>query len=196
VGQEILGAGENFITRQSDTHDRKRKLFDLVERHEKFTAYVITDSRQPIIFRSGGHEIDISGDLFFYFWKTRSDFDGIQERIQKRLALKHKVTLLPQGRIQATSQKDLDAFNFEAQSEIDSSVVESLDFLSTAISAETQTIRAINPVVYEAVRDVMRYGAFFRYCKKKNPTNFASTVRLVAGVTPMPAVRVPNCVTK
>jgi hypothetical protein len=51
--------------------------------------------------------------------------------------------------------------------------------LSEKISNETGMLRAINPAVWDAGVTVMRYAAFFRYCKQKNPQQWNLFIRQI-----------------
>ncbi len=41
--------------------------------------------------------------------------------------------------------------------------------LSDKVSNETAMLRTINPAVWDTGVNLIRYAAFFRYCKTKNP---------------------------
>lgn len=54
-----------------------------------------------------------------------------------------------------------------------------LSELSEKVSGEVKMIRQINPEVWDAGTVVMRYAAFFRYCKQKNPTQWNLFMRQI-----------------
>ena len=49
-------------------------------------------------------------------------------------------------------------------------------------------LRVINPAVWDAAVNVMRYAAFFRYCKQKNPTQWRV---FMAQIKKAPALQPP-----
>ena len=112
------------------------------------------------------------------------------------MAKKHNVTILPNGRIQYRSKKSLDAFQRDAKEQIDVALTETLEPLSEAFSGRMKLVSDINPVVYATARDVMRYGAFFRYCKKTDRRSFNLTASAVFQINPGPKLRTPNGVRK
>lgn len=59
--------------------------------------------------------------------------------------------------------------------------------LSQKFSSETQRIRAMNPLVWDAAVVLMRYAAFFRYCKQNHPQEwkkFIDQIRMAPPTTP------------
>jgi hypothetical protein len=69
--------------------------------------------------------------------------------------------------------------------------------LSDKISNETVMLRAINPAVWDAGAAVMRYGAFFRYCKENFPSQWAAFMRQINNAPPpRPAVVTPTVMVK
>jgi hypothetical protein len=61
--------------------------------------------------------------------------------------------------------------------------------LSQKFSSETQRIRAMNPLVWDAAVVLMRYAAFFRYCKQNYPQEWKNFMEQIA-VAPRTAPRV------
>jgi hypothetical protein len=59
--------------------------------------------------------------------------------------------------------------------------------LSEKISSETPRLRAMNPLVWDSGVTLLRYAAFFRYCKTKYPqewNKFIQQIRLAPPTTP------------
>lgn len=60
--------------------------------------------------------------------------------------------------------------------------------LSEKVSSETDLLRAINPTVWDAGVNLLRYAAFFRYCKQKYPRQWALFMRQIKRARPQPSV--------
>lgn len=65
--------------------------------------------------------------------------------------------------------------------------------LNEKISKETKMLRDINPAVWDAATNVMRYAAFFRYCKRKNPNQWLNFINQIKKAPPLiPSVTTPT----
>lgn len=61
--------------------------------------------------------------------------------------------------------------------------------LSERVSKETGMLRAINPAVWDAGVNLLRYAAFFRYCKRNHPGQWALFMRQIQRApAPQPSV--------
>ena len=62
-----------------------------------------------------------------------------------------------------------------------------MDKVSQPVSAHPELLRRINPAVWDSGVNVMRYAAFFRYCKQHAPEQwraFLTTIRRVTNLSP------------
>jgi len=72
---------------------------------------------------------------------------------------------------------------------------EAMPGLSQMVSSQTRMLRAINPAVWDASVNVMRYAAFFRYCKAKHPQQWRLFMKQIAKAPPLkPAVTTPTII--
>ena len=68
-----------------------------------------------------------------------------------------------------------------------------LPVLNESISSQTAGLRAINPAVWDAGVNVLRYAAFFRYCKQQNPAQWRLFMSQIARApAPRPFVTTPT----
>jgi hypothetical protein len=65
---------------------------------------------------------------------------------------------------------------------------------SERLSSRPEIIRGINPTVWDATTNLMRYAAFFRYCKEHFPEAWEKFVRQIEGVKVSPSVVTPTVV--
>ena len=70
--------------------------------------------------------------------------------------------------------------------------LEYMEAYSDALSSEQKLLRAINPAVWDSGTTVMRYAAFFRYVKQKDPAGWARFLATVATIPVNPKVRTPT----
>jgi hypothetical protein len=64
--------------------------------------------------------------------------------------------------------------------------------LSQFVNARIELVRSINPIVWDAATTVMRYSAFFRYCKENNPSAWQDFVARVGAIQIRPSVMTPT----
>jgi len=65
--------------------------------------------------------------------------------------------------------------------------------LSEKISSQTPALRAINPTVWDAGVIILRYAAFFRYCKQRNPAQWRVFMsQIERAPAPQPFVTTPT----
>jgi hypothetical protein len=63
---------------------------------------------------------------------------------------------------------------------------------SDYVSARGEVLRGINPQVWDAGVNLMRYAGFFRYVKQQHPGQWRRFLAGMAGVRPSPLVRTPT----
>jgi hypothetical protein len=65
--------------------------------------------------------------------------------------------------------------------------------LSDKVSNETAMLRTINPAVWDTGVNLIRYAAFFRYCKTKNPQQWRKFMTQInSAPAPKPPVKTPS----
>jgi hypothetical protein len=64
--------------------------------------------------------------------------------------------------------------------------------LNQYVNSHLDMVRNINPVVWDASTTVMRYAAFFRYCKQNNPSAWQDFAERAAAIQVRPAVTTPT----
>jgi hypothetical protein len=64
--------------------------------------------------------------------------------------------------------------------------------LSEVVSRESAMLRAINPAVWDAGVNLVRYAAFFRYCKKKSPAQWQQFMREIRAAPAPQRVMTPT----
>ncbi len=192
-GNAILGAGDEPGQIPADSQSCKNRLITVINRYEKFQAYVITDFPVDIKFYISGTQLKFTGDLYPYFWKRKSDEEikSIQNRILEEVASKYGLIKQEDGRFRGDPGRVAMAEK-EIKDRMDEAVILPLKDLSDLLNQNMYLVKAINPVVYNCARDVMRYSAFFRYCKLKNPANFEKIKERISSIDITPNIATPN----
>jgi hypothetical protein len=67
-----------------------------------------------------------------------------------------------------------------------------LEKLSNFVNERIEMVRDINPSVWDAATTVMRYSAFFRYCKENDPAAWQAFLGSVNALAIRPAVKTPT----
>ncbi|MCX6842183.1 MAG: hypothetical protein NTX53_07885 [candidate division WOR-3 bacterium] len=63
---------------------------------------------------------------------------------------------------------------------------------SERLSQRPEVIRSINPAVWDALVNVMRYAAFFRYCKQQFPEQWQAFMKQIDQLEVLPRVSTPT----
>lgn len=77
---------------------------------------------------------------------------------------------------------------------MDNNNVVYLKDMSEGFRKNIRIVQKLNSVVYNSVRDVMRYAAFCRYCKLNNSENYKTVCAQVSKINLNPKVVTPNAV--
>jgi hypothetical protein len=67
---------------------------------------------------------------------------------------------------------------------------------SERLSADPERLRGMNPAVWDATTNTMRYAAFFRYCKSYFPDRWNDLLKEIAGTPVEPKVATPTVLLK
>ena len=67
-----------------------------------------------------------------------------------------------------------------------------LETLSNFVNERIEIVRDINPTVWDAATTVMRYSAFFRYCRENDPAAWQAFLGRVSTLAIRPVVKTPT----
>jgi len=182
-----------------------------------FHSYVICDQFVPIKFSVAEGSLVITGEPRYYFWK------GNEQEVMTRFLTEEAIKLGlvakgtdPSGLMlelmlktagltgeeEKAFEKKMEAAAEAARKRIDDardddSVVSAtyLEVYSNEHAKLAKRLEAVNPPVWHATRNTMRYGAFFRYVKAKHPATWAAFMKGVASAElkpPLPGFKTPT----
>lgn len=84
------------------------------------------------------------------------------------------------------------AFHTFVYPEDEGGAVQPTRWFSRWLAENRSTVRAINPAVWDTSINVLRYAAFFRYCKKQFPAQWQNFLSDISRVAPEPQVYTPD----
>jgi len=177
-GEVILGKGE--------TAPEKLPINAVIEaqnlmKTHAFQAWVLTDAETRIEIKAEGEKIELGGEPYFHFW--RSDFRKYELEIKALEAEAAKFRVL--GEIEAHNEV------IKKANALEPDVLE-VKALTDKLRQHSDTIRKVNPVVFDAAQTTMRFSAFFRWIKKTNPEGWRTFVESVELIDTEPAISTPT----
>jgi hypothetical protein len=82
--------------------------------------------------------------------------------------------------------------NFAFLQTLNSLTAKENEVLGKEVSDRLALVRSINPAVWDAGANVMRYAAFFRYYKQNYPLKWKQFMAQIKNVKLQPSVKTPN----
>ena len=144
-----------------------------------FQSWVLTDADAPTRFEVTDAELRFSGAPYYYFWIA--DIDGCERKRNELFR-------------QAEAFRD-DMARYKALVKAANAlepVVSPVSSMTEKLRVNVKSLSAHNPAVFNAALNTMRYAAFFRYVKEKNPDNWAEFLEKIRTVPPQPTLRTPT----
>lgn len=177
-GKLMLGAGE---TMPSGLNQTSANELHSVFRSAKFQSWVMTDEKATVGIHWNGKQIVLSGEPYYYFWtsniktvqKNRADLISKLEKL-RNLGKVYEYNQLVQ-RINAMEPEVLE-----------------VKTLTEGLKQKSDALRRLNPAVYDAATQTMRFSALFRFVKQRNPENWNEFSAQIRQVTISPCVKTPT----
>jgi hypothetical protein len=193
-GRWLLGAGESA----PDVGANEQRLMR-VHRAEQslpgrpFRSYVICDQGVPVTFGATNGVLVLTGDPFWHCWKTKQDspeaFRHVQEEANRRG--NERLRELPDVHTLSDAERHRRFEEFFDDEVSEAMLVQMPDY-SRELSALIHREDGINPAVYSALGNTMRYAAFFRHVKAQHPRQWSEFLNSLAKVRLAPDVQTPT----
>lgn len=202
-GRYILGGGESEPTLEGNRAAKlkydaafQRLTREIGEVKARFSTYVICDVDQKVVFSVVDNRLKLTGEPFYYFAST-NHLELVEAEVKKRVDAGDTNLTKAMLRVQlGVSTKADDRLIKEILAQMEpTSVYEFKSELSKRHSDLVPQIEKMNPHVWQAARATMRFAAFFRYCKTKNPDNWREFIASVRSVRLIPEVETPTVMT-
>jgi hypothetical protein len=178
-GKVVLGKGESEPTGLA--RDSANKVMSVL-RNVSFQSWVLTDQEATIIFTT--HEegrLHITGEPYYYFWT--SDFDGYKRTWSTLVEQANALRVA--GNVKEYNRVAMQINSLEPK-------VSEVKNLTAGVKSISGDMRKLNPQVYDAAKSTMRYAAFFRYVKKTNQEAWATFLKEVNAIRPLPHIVTPT----
>jgi hypothetical protein len=168
-GTVIKGEGEPKI-RASPLKRRRAMQFIIdILKTESDDSWVFTDYEVKVEFLVLHGKFKLTGNPYYSFWKRN---EKLLEDI-KTLSIIYR------------KEHQLKEVMKKMQ-------VIALDNLTESMKKQEGFIQAINPTVYDAAVQTMRFAAFFRYVKRNNKKSWYKFLQQLKSVEVEPVVKTPN----
>lgn len=216
-GEYLLGAGESEPDVAANTErfmELQGLMFGLQIREDKeHQSYVICDVNQKVEFGPGPDgALAITGEPFWSCWRPHPEAELllaeieriVDERIIRQLESEmdrdirdDSVSVAEYNRKWSDSnvnQRYLQMYDNEVERVLEQYDEKLIDPMETYSKELTSAVRAnqVNPVVYNALRNTMRYAALFRHYKARNESGYRRFVEGLSDVVLTPPVETPS----
>lgn len=133
---------------------------------ERFQSWVLTDQDEPIGVDLVGGELRFTGLPYYHFWV--SDLERYRREVDRLAALARAEA--EAGDVAAHNRivRQINAMEPE---------VREVKGMTKRMRSLREAIRDYNPAVYDAAMLTMRYAAFFRYLKERQPEAWREFLR-------------------
>ncbi len=187
-GELILGFGEKAPVGNFDANSYIAEINRKREEQE-VQSWVMTDLDTEVVFSvdRDNQRFNISGYPYYYFWKSEISeelLENLSEADQEKFLTSYLSVLF-----ETDYEPDQEFRNMlEKIMEVEpiSHLIE--DYRTT----NRHQIRSLNPVVYDATTQMMRYAAFFRYIKETNNKSWNRFIASIENLNTQPQLFTPT----
>jgi len=144
-----------------------------------FQSWVLTDHDAKVEFGVREGSLRLTGQPYYHFWNA--DWAAYDAEYNRLSALAEAA--LP----------DIERYNaIVAQINALEPRVYPIEDATRRLRLQSEPLKAFNPVTFAASETTMRFSAFFRYVKARNPTGWSEFVRKTRGTSPKPDIVTPT----
>ncbi|WP_456438566.1 hypothetical protein [Psychroserpens sp.] len=189
-----------------------------------YDSWIYSDKNQLITTESGFQDL-LSGDKpNYYFWKAKikdensytNSIDSLDISFTKKASTKlSKYKVVNNEFIGDTIMIGNSAYHYNASSmqliekisrnyedelkkitDNNSIIIDCVEVNELFKSSVYQLLEKINPMVYKAADNTMKFSALFRYIKRNNPENWAKFITKIENVEISPKIKTPTSLPK
>lgn len=198
-GTLVLGAGERLPHRAPAL--RAAAMLGMLMQDD-FQSWVLTDRGENIRFETVAGRLVISGDPYYYFWRYTAVKDTVEAVAARYEANVDTAIALARGELTTVAQRRLARLGTAIRrdslrlvslvNDFERHGTEPLTAMNAALRQQSVAVRTMNPAVYDAASNTLRYTAFFRWVRANHPDGWQRFLAQVRSVSPQPAVVTPN----
>ncbi len=179
LGSSIpLGFGETAPTALD--RDAATRIQSVV-RQATFQSWVMTDEGVDVHFDATDGTLRLSGEPYYYFWTSDSrDIQAQQQELRRQAAEAEAAGNISRRNQLVRKHNDLKP------------TVIPVTAITNGLKPLYQDLRRFNPAVYEAARTTLRYSAFFRYVRTKEPNEWKIFLKELEAGAEVPPVATPT----
>lgn len=195
----ITGIGENS-QENVNWKDAAFKIQDILNLAD-FQSWVLTDDNVHIIFKAKEKKLVFEGSPYYYFWKQ----DTASLKAYDKLLTQYNI-LINEYNTNVEFYNSTQKINFKNKAEELMRKINKIEFLIkesdpsvipvTEITNKLKTnyplLLQLNPPVFNAVKNVSQYSAFFRYVKLKSPETWNKFFSKIKMVNVSPVIKTPT----
>lgn len=193
-GRYILGPGEKAPDLFANAARYMAVAEWLSTQSPMFQSYVVGDKGRSVRFSAVDGRLALTGDPYWDAWIGGPvDVNAIASEAKRRLLVEVQADAARMSETQLAAKYTETYVDDRAQAlamrlaeEGVGQTVTGLPELGKGISDRVRSAEGINPAVYEAGRNTMRYSALFRHFKSRDPASWAAFVSSLAYVRGLP----------
>ncbi len=221
----ILGKGENnnYSVNETDLTSISEFMYAL-QIQELYNAWILNDKNLEITTNTEMQNL-LSGDKpFYYFWKSEIDdeenytkrLDLLQKYYENKIAVdleKFRVntsyfvgdTIMIGNKaylMNSSSEKILENIEYDFTEDYyqiieDHTVAKECEDINQLFKSSIyHLLEKINPMVFKATDNTMKFSAFFRYVRDNSPHNWAKFINTINSVEISPKIKTPTVLPK
>jgi hypothetical protein len=186
-GEVPLGQGEQAADLRAN-QGRYRRIWNS-ERSE-FQSYVVCDFDQRIEWSIKGRDLELQGEPYWYCWRTKPSVKSRFQQLQNEANREANRRVQSEGK--SFSREEATRRHFSYFDEyLSREAIEAMPEYSRSLTERIRQADGVNPEVYRALRNTMRYAALFRLVKREQPAAWSAFLREVQNIPVQPAVTTP-----
>ena len=163
-----------------------------------FDEFIITDLDENVTLSLQNGHLKLSGYPYYHFWKRQEMSEqDFKDQLSKLSTGDQKIF------VKYLMAKQIDPGTEETPEVIkivekiySNPKVEVLDALIAEFKQKRDSVRGLNPLVFDSATQMMRYSAFFRYLRQNSPKTWKPFVASLKNVQAAPRVETPNTMGK
>ena len=178
-GELILGLGEKEPDR--DQGRNAAQIINNVMQEDPFQSWVLTDLGINVTFYTENGKFLITGFPYYYFWEADNDnYKRLWNEYEKMANEYREKGLIKEHNETVRKANELEPEVYE------------IEGLTERLKTKFSVLEKINPPVYNAAYQTVRFAALFRSVKKNNINNWTAFMNNIKEIKIKPSIKTPT----